>query len=251
MEKLKRLFYSFGSAKHFFNLTDWLLPLLVWGCLLLMAVGLVWGLVFAPPDYQQGDSFRIIYLHVPAATVSMSGYLAMAFCALLHLVWRIKLADVAVACIAPVGALFTFIALFTGAVWGKPTWGTWWVWDARLTSMLVLLFLYFGAIALRSAIIKRDLAAKATSWLVLAGVINLPIIKFSVEWWHTLHQPATFKVVGKSGMQEPSMYLPLLVMLAAIYLFFACSVILLMRAHIVLREKDRVWLQDKLGVYVK
>lgn len=244
---LKTKFYTLGSAKHFFILTDRWLPGLKWLSFALMLAGITWGLVFAPMDYQQGNSFRIIYLHVPAASVALTGYFVMALCAVLYLVWRIKLADIAVRAIAPTGTLFTFIALFTGAVWGKPTWGAWWVWDARLTSMLILLFLFIGSIALRGAIPKQELGAKATAWLVLVGVINLPIIKYSVEWWHTLHQPATFKVTENSGMQDASMWLPLLIMIVAIYLFFMISVIVQMRTQILKSDTGKTWLKEVLN----
>lgn len=242
---LQRWFYSQGSSKHFFDFTDKLLGFFYWSTLLLMAVGLIWGLFWAPRDYQQGDSFRIIYLHVPAASVALSAYAFMALCSVIHLVWKIKIANVLVISTAPVGALFTFIALVTGAIWGKPTWGTWWVWDARLTSMLVLLFLYLGAIALRHSIPRAELGAQATSWLVVAGIVNLPIIKYSVNWWNTLHQPATFSITEKPAMPA-DMWLPLLIMLLATYLFCALIVMLRARTVILSREGTRHWVQKWL-----
>lgn len=145
-----------------------------------------------PQDYQQGNSFRIIYIHVPAAMLAQSCYVLLAVAGVVGLVWKMKLADVALQCAAPIGAWMTAVALVTGAIWGKPTWGSWWVWDARLTSMLILLFLYFGIIALGQAISNRDSAAKACAVLAIVGVVNIPIIKYSVEWWNTLHQGATF-----------------------------------------------------------
>ncbi|KZY86748.1 heme ABC transporter permease, partial [Oleiphilus sp. HI0072] len=201
------------------------------------------GLAFAPPDYQQGNSFRIIYLHVPSAILAQSCYMMMASAALVSLVWRMKIADIFISSAAPIGAAFTFLALFTGAVWGKPTWGTWWVWDARLTAMLILLFLYFGVISIQTAIEDANMAARASAITVLVGVVNIPIIKYSVEWWNTLHQPATFKLTEKPAM-VPEMWIPLLVMVIGIYCFFAALVIIRMQNQILLRERKTRWVQD-------
>ncbi|WP_411705030.1 heme ABC transporter permease [Edaphovirga cremea] len=175
----------------------------------LLLGGCLWGFVFAPADYQQGQAYRIIYLHVPAAIWSMGVYAAMAVAALISLVRQSKMAELVVAAMAPVGAVYTFIALTTGSTWGKPMWGTWWVWDARLTSELVLLFLYAGVIALYNAFDDRRLAGRAAGILVLVGVVNLPIIHYSVEWWNTLHQ-------GSTNMQrtlDPAMRMPLRMMI--------------------------------------
>ena len=150
-----------------------------------LLTGSLWGLLYAPADYQQGDSFRIIYIHVPSAILSMGAYSAMAIAAFIGLVWQIKTAFMTMVAIAPVGAVMTFIALFTGAAWGKPMWGTWWVWDARLTSELILLFLYLGVIALYKAFDDKQQAGKAAGVMALVGVVNLPIIHYSVEWWNT------------------------------------------------------------------
>jgi heme exporter protein C len=178
-------FHKLGSPKWFYGISGKLLPWFSIAAVLLIGIGLVWGLAFAPPDYQQGNSFRIIYIHVPAAMLAQSCYVMLAVCGVVGLVWKMKLADVALQCAAPIGAWMTAVALVTGAIWGKPTWGSWWVWDARLTSMLILLFLYFGLIALGNAISNRDSAAKACAVLAIVGVINIPIIKYSVEWWNT------------------------------------------------------------------
>jgi heme exporter protein C len=184
-------------------------------------VGTVGGLWIAPPDYQQLDAFRIIYFHVPSAWLSQFGYVLMASAAAVGLVWRIKLAHAVAAACAPIGASFTAVALATGSIWGKPMWGTWWVWDARLTATLVLLFLYFGYMALRAAIDDENRADRASALLAIIGVINIPIIKYSVEWWNTLHQPATISKLGKPAM-EPSMLIPLLIMwLGFTFFFFA------------------------------
>ncbi len=235
-------FHKLGSPRWFYDLATRWQPWLLAASLLLLGTGVFWGLVFAPADYQQGNSFRIIYLHVPTAILAQSCYLMMAVAGLVGLVWRMKMADIFIAAAAPVGASVTFLALFTGAVWGKPTWGTWWVWDARLTAMLVLLFLYMGLIALRSALEDKDLVAKASAILVLVGSVNIPIIKYSVEWWNTLHQPATFKLTEKPAM-PPEMWIPLLIMVIGIYCYFAVLIFMRMRTEILERERRTRWVQ--------
>src|SRR3989338_3227655 len=207
-------FHKLGSPKWFYEISSRWLPWLALAAAVLLAVGLVWGLAFAPPDYQQGNSFRIIYIHVPAAFLAQSIYVMLAVAGIVGLVWKMKLADVALQQAAPIGAWMTVIALVTGAIWGKPTWGTYWVWDARLTSMLILLFLYFGVIALGPAISNRDSAAKACAVLALVGAVNIPIIKYSVEYWNTLHQPASLFRKGGSAI-DPSILIPLLIMAGA------------------------------------
>ncbi|WP_368544556.1 heme ABC transporter permease [Enterobacter soli] len=208
--------------------------------LLLLACGLIWGMAFAPADYQQGDGYRIIYLHVPAAICSMGLYAAMAAAAFVGLVWQIKMANLAIAAMAPVGAVCTFIALATGAAWGKPMWGTWWVWDARLTSELVLLFLYMGAMALWSAIDDRKQAGQAMGILVLIGVVNLPIIHYSVEWWNTLHQ-------GSTRMQQsvaPEMRFPLRIAILGFLLTCATLTLMRLRTLILFHERRRSWVSE-------
>ncbi len=181
--------HRFANPARFLRIARVLTPALTLAGLALIAVGLGIGLFASPPDYQQGDSVRIMYVHVPAAWLASGGYLGLAVASAAALVWRHPLASVAARAIAPVGALFTAICLVTGSLWGKPTWGTYWVWDARLTSMLVLLFLYLGYLALASAEDERGgEPGKGAAILALVGVVNLPIIKFSVEWWNTLHQ---------------------------------------------------------------
>jgi len=187
------------------KLQVWLVRLTV----VILSIGIIWALLFAPADYQQGESFRIFYIHVPSSILSMGIYLAMAIAAFCSLVWQFKLADASAAALAPIGAVITLIALITGSAWGKPMWGTWWVWDARLTSELILLFLYLGVIALHNAFEDKTLAGKAAGILALVGVINLPIIHYSVEWWNTLHQGATVSKFGKPAMAA-SMYWPFL-----------------------------------------
>jgi heme exporter protein C len=206
-------------------------------------VGSLWGLAFAPADYQQGNSFRIIYIHVPTAIVSQSTYMLLGAAGLVLLVWRRKVAGMVLATAVPFGMSMTALALFTGAVWGKPTWGTWWVWDARTTSMLVLLFLYFGLYALRQAIPRQETAGRACAVLALVGVINIPIIKYSVDWWLTLHQPATFKLTEAPAM-PPEMWLPLAVNVLGIYCLLGAVLLAALRLEILRRERDTQWVRE-------
>ena len=238
-------FHKLGSPKWFYQISNRWLPWLAVAAVLLIGTGLVWGLAFAPADYQQGNSFRIIYIHVPAAMLAQSCYIMLAVAGVVGLVWKMKLADVALQCAAPIGAWMTFIALLTGAIWGKPTWGTWWVWDARLTSMLILLFLYFGIIALGQSISNRDSSAKACAVLAIVGVINIPIIKYSVEWWNSLHQVATFKLTERPAMPA-EMWMPLLVMVLGFYCFFACVLMVRMRLEVLKREARSSWVQAEV-----
>lgn len=208
-----------------------------------LSIGIVWALLFAPADYQQGDTFRIFYLHVPAAMLSMGIYLGMAIAALSSLVWQLKLADASAAAMAPIGATFTFIALVTGAAWGKPMWGTWWIWDARLTSELILLFLYLGVIALHNAFEDKSLAGKAAGILALVGVINLPIIKYSVEWWNTLHQGATVSKLGKPAMTA-DMFWPFLICFLGFAFLVTALICIRFRTEILNRNSMRPWVRE-------
>ncbi|MGK2915667.1 MAG: heme ABC transporter permease [Porticoccaceae bacterium] len=238
-----RWFHRLGSPRWFYQTSGRWLPWLGFATFTLIAVGLVWGLGFAPPDARQGNSFRIIYLHVPASFLALAGYYVMAAAGAVGLIWRIKLADMVMAASAPLGAALTFIALVTGAIWGKPTWGTYWVWDARITSMLILFFLYLGVLALRQAFRSRETAGRACAILALVGTVNIPIIYKSVDWWYSLHQPATIKLT-----QAPSMHLdmfkPLLVMILGFYCFYALVLILETRAEILDRERHAGWARD-------
>jgi len=227
--------YRLASPSYFYQQSGRLLPWLAILTLLLFTTGLVWGLAFAPADYQQGNGFRIMYVHVPAAVFSMGVYVAMAIAGGIGLIWRIKVAAMVARSCAPIGAAFTFLALATGSLWGKPMWGAWWVWDARLTSELILLFLYLGYMALQEAIEERDTADRASAVLALVGLINIPIIHYSVEWWYTLHQGATILKLGKPSI-APAMLWPLLVMLAA-YGLLALLVVLLRTRNEVLERK--------------
>ncbi|WP_425427906.1 heme ABC transporter permease [Terasakiispira papahanaumokuakeensis] len=240
---LKQCYHRLGSPKWFYQISGRWLPWFGVACVLLLSIGLVWGLAFAPMDYQQGNSFRIIYLHVPAAILAQSIYMMMAAMGVVLLVWKIKMADVLAKALAPIGASMTFLALVTGSIWGMPTWGTWWVWDARLTSMLILLFLYLGVIALREALSPEDAAAKACAILAIVGVINIPIIKYSVDLWYTLHQPATFSLTEKPAMPM-EMWLPLLVMVLGFYCFLAWATLLRARHEILRREQQAHWVRE-------
>ena len=210
-------------------------PFLTWPALLLGIGGLAWGLFLSPADWQQGDAVRIMYVHVPAAWLASSGYVALAGCALLSFVWRHPLADLAAAEIAPVGATVTAVCLLTGSLWGRPTWGAWWVWDARLTSVLVLFFLYVGHIAISRAFDDPARGARAANVLALAGAIDLPIIKFSVRWWNTLHQADSITFTAAPTMPA-SMLLPLLVTAGGFSFGFAAVVNARLRAAIIERK---------------
>ena len=207
------------------------LPWCVGLTLITLGVGLYLALIAAPPDYQQGESVRIMYVHVPAAWMALSIYLLVAVASAVALVSRHPLADIAAVAAAPIGAAFTLVCLVSGSLWGRPMWGTWWVWDARLTSVLVLFFLYLGYIALVNAFDEPGRGAKAGSVLALVGVVNLPIIKFSVDWWNTLHQPASVMRLGGPRI-DASMLVPLLVMAAGFLLLFLTLLLLGMRASL-------------------
>ena len=241
-----QFFHKLGSPRWFHGIASRFMPWLLAIGLLLSLTGIVWGIGFAPRDYLQGNSYRIIFIHVPTAFLAQSVYLMMAVAAVVTLVWRMKLADVFVRSVAPVGAVLTFLALFTGAVWGKPTWGTWWIWDARLTSMLILLFLYFGVIALGAAISDEKSSARSVAVLVLVGVVNIPIIKYSVDWWNTLHQPATFKLTEKPTMPM-EMWMPLSLVVLGLYLLFGWLACYRMQTDILQRERRTRWVRSLLS----
>lgn len=234
--------HPYAKPEKSYQLAGKLLPWFVVPTMITFVIGLVWGLLYAPADYQQGDSFRIIYIHVPAAMMAMGAYSSMAIAAFVALVWQIRLAEMAVAATAPVGAVFTFIALFSGAAWGKPMWGAWWVWDARLTSELILLFIYLGIIALYNAFSDKVLAGRAASILTLVGVINLPIIHYSVVWWNTLHQGATISKFGKPLMAAEMLW-PLLIMIAAFATLLVALTLMRFRNEILTRESHRPWVR--------
>ncbi len=243
---LKEFWHRLGSPRWFYQISGhfgWAFGALALG---LLVIGTFWGLAVAPPDYQQGNSFRIIYVHVPSAILAQSAYMLMGAAGLVLLVWRMKLADMVLATTVPFGMSMTALALFTGAVWGKPTWGAWWVWDARTTSMLVLLFLYIGLYALRQAVPRQETAGRACAVLAVVGVVNIPIIKYSVDWWLTLHQGATFKLTESPSM-PPEMWLPLLVNVLGFYCFFGANLVGRLRLEILRREHGTAWVQELMA----
>ena len=237
--------FRYTAPANFYDLAGHLIPWFAALTVILFAVGLYLGLVVAPSDYQQGDSYRIIYIHVPTAWMSMFLYVLMAIYAGIGLVWRIKMAEVMAKAIAPTGAMFTFLALWTGALWGRPTWGVYWVWDARLTSELILLFLYLGYMALHAAIEDRQRAANASAVLALVGVVNVPIIYFSVQWWNTLHQGASITVTDAPTMAT-IMFVTLLIMVFASWMYSIAVVLARARIEIMERERRSQWVQDRL-----
>lgn len=208
-----------------------------------LTVGFVWGLVFAPADYQQGDAFRIIYVHVPAAFLSMGLYSGMAFLAILLLIWRIKLAGLMLLRCAELGAWMALLALVTGSIWGKPMWGAWWVWDARLTSELILLFLYLAVIAVGRAYDNKDQGDKVVAILTLVGAVDLPIIHYSVYWWNTLHQGATLSAFAKPKIHVTMLY-PLVLSIFGLGLYCLAMILYKARYELLLRERHQRWVKE-------
>ena len=234
----------FANPARFMRLSAGALPWCGWPCLLCLAAGLFLALVAAPPDYQQGDAVRIMYVHVPAAWMALNVYLFIAVASAAALVARHPLADIAARAAAPIGAAFTLVCLVSGSLWGRPMWGAWWVWDARLTSVLILFFLYLGYIALVNAFDDPVRGGKAGAVLSLVGVVNLPVIKFSVVWWNTLHQPASVLRRGGPTIALP-MLIPLLVLTLAFALLFAA--LLLLRMQTLLLERKALAIRLNLA----
>ncbi|MCI0467555.1 MAG: heme ABC transporter permease [Beijerinckiaceae bacterium] len=230
---------NYASPANFLKLSRFLIPLFGLLTALLLGAGLYLAWFAAPPDYQQGETVRIMYLHVPAAWLAMLIYAIMTSAALGTLVWRHPLADAAQKSAAALGASFTFLCLGTGSIWGKPMWGAWWVWDARLTSVLVLFLIYLGLVALWRTIEDPGKAARAAAIFTLVGAVNLPIIKFSVDWWNTLHQPASVFRLGGPAI-APSMLWPLIVMALAFTLLFTTLYLMAIRNEILRRRLRRL-----------
>ncbi len=223
--------HRFANPARFLRIANALLPWLTVGTVACLGIGLYMALFASPPDYQQGETVRIMYVHVPSAWMALFIYVFIAIASACSLIWRHPLADVAAKAASPIGAGFAFLTLVTGSLWGEPMWGTWWVWDARLTSMLVLFFLYLGHMALMGAFEEQSRGYRAAAVLALVGVINIPIIKFSVDWWSTLHQPAS--VIRLDGPTiDPSMLWPLLIMGLGFKLFFATLLIVRMKSEL-------------------
>ena len=226
-----RWLHPLASPPRLHRIAGHLLPWTLVAWALTFAIGLYWSLLIAPPDYQQGEGYRIIFVHVPAAWMSLFTYTAMTLVALIGLIWQFKIAPLFIRVAAPLGALYTALTLATGAIWGKPMWGSWWVWDARLTSELILLFLYLGCIALNALLTDTKGGDKIIAILLLVGSINIPIIHFSVEWWNTLHQPASILKFGKPSI-HPTMLAPLLLMALSFKLHFTAAILLAIRTEI-------------------
>jgi len=225
----------FANPARFMRIAEKLLPWVAGAAVLSIAAGLYQGLLTSPADYQQGETVRIMYVHVPSAWMAMFCYTMLAVASASFLIWKHPLADVAAQAAAPIGAGFTAMALITGALWGQPMWGTWWVWDARLTSVLILFFLYLGYIALVNAFDEPERGARAGAILALVGVVNVPIIKFSVDWWNTLHQPASLTRLDAPAI-DPAMLSPLLLMALGFQLYFVVVLIIRMRAILTARR---------------
>jgi len=233
---------NLGTPRRFYQFCAFVQPWCFALGLLALAYGLIAGLFIAPADYLQGEGFRIIYVQVPCAMLSMLLYVVLAIASAIYLIWRIKIADWVAYCVAPIGALLTFCALVTGAIWGKPMWGTWWIWDARLTSELILLFLYIGYIGLYSAITNPKSAAKISAIFALIGLIDIPIIHYSVYWWNTLHQGATISRFAKPAIAS-SMLWPLIGMIVGMGLYISAIMCLKLRTQILSREANKRWVQ--------
>ncbi len=243
-----KFLHRLSSLKYYYEWSGKWVPWLLGLTAVLMLVGLYWGLLVAPADYQQGESYRIIYVHVPSAWMSMFVYVVMAGAGFIAIVWRTKLSEIVVSECAVIGAMFTALALVTGMLWGKPTWGTYWQWDARMTSELILLFLYFGIIAVHSVIEEPRTAARVASILAIIGVINIPIIHYSVTWWSSLHQP-NMQLISKTPSVHPSMLYPLLVMATAFQFYFVSLLLIRMRNAILYRERLTNWVKNNLTRY--
>ena len=241
---LYRLYHRFASPPHVYQLAGAISPWLMGSGLLLILWGTYRGLFLAPTDYYQGDSFRIIYIHVPSAYLSQMAYMIMATASAIGLIWRMKLAFAVAASVAPLGAAFTFLTLATGSIWGRPTWGTWFEWsDPRMMSELVLLFLYFGYMALRASIDDISKADKASSVLALVGVVNVFIVKYSVDWWSSLHQGQTLLAEGGPKMSE-GMLAPLLINLLGFTLVFGGWTFRRLRTEVLYRERRTKWVRN-------
>ena len=240
-------FHRLGSPPYIYRLAGRLTPWFGWTAALLLLAGLYDGLVIAPPDYQQGDGFRIIYVHVPAATLSvMIVYTTMALAAAAGLIWRIKVAHAVAASCAPIGASFTLVTLITGSLWGKPMWGTYWAWDPRLTSELLMLFLYLGYMGLRGAFDDLQRADRASAVLAIVGAVNVPIVHYSVVWWNSLHQGSTLSLSATDNIAT-AMLIPLLLSILGFTLYFAAILLVRLRGEILRRERSASWIREALS----
>lgn len=240
--------FRYAAPQRFHALAGSLIPWFAWLAVACGVAGMIIGFLYAPTDAQQGDVYRIIFVHVPAAWMSMIIYLAMAFWAAMGLIFNVRLAAILARALAPTGALMTFLALWTGALWGRPTWGTWWVWDARLTSELILLFLYAGFLALHAAIEDSRRADRSAALLALVGVVNVPIIYFSVTWWNTLHQGASVSLTSAPSMAM-IMLTGMLIMLLAFWFYSIAVVLARARLLTLKRDQHAAWVRSEGGRY--
>ena len=238
-----KLLYQLAAPKIFYRLSGKMIPWLALSACFTLVIGMMWGLFFAPPDYQQGEAYRIIFVHVPCAFLSTALYAWIGFLATLLLVWRIKMAGLLLSLIAQLGACMAFLALVTGGIWGKPMWGAWWVWDARLTSELILLLIYAAILATHQAVKNRESADKIIAILTLVGLIDLPIIHYSVYWWNTLHQGATLSAFAKPKI-DPSMLYPLLLTIVGFFLYCFWIILEKARTEVLVRERKQSWVKN-------
>jgi heme exporter protein C len=238
-------FYKLASPPYVYGVAAAFMPWLLGTAALAIAYGLIAGLAFAPADYQQGDAFRMIYVHVPAAIMSLSVYMVMATASAVALIWRIKVGHAVAAASAPIGASFALLALVTGSLWGRPMWGTYWAWDPRLTSELILLFIYVGVMSLRSAFEDPARGDRAAALLAVVGVVNVPIVHFSVVWWNSLHQGATIVKLGAPSMPG-SMLWPLLSMWLGFMLFYGAVLCTRVQAEVLNRERQAAWVREAI-----
>ena len=240
---IKKFIHQFASPKTFLLQVDKFYGFIFFTSLCIYIFSIIWGLLFTPEDFVQGNSFRIMYLHVPASFLSQSLYIAMAVSSVTYLIWRVKLAAYFVISIAPIGAMTTFIALVSGSIWGIPTWGTWWQWDARITSTLILFIMYLGLISLHNSFSNYEKADKLLSWLVIVGAVNIPIIKKSVDWWTTLHQSASITLTDKPSI-DPVMLYPLIGTIIGFFGLIICLILISSKNQIFIREKNKSWVKD-------
>ena len=240
---IKKFIHQFASPKTYLYQVSRAYPYILFISLFIYISSIFWGLFLTPEDFVQGNSYRIIYLHVPASFISQSLYAGMAFASVIFLVWKVKLSAYLIKSIAPIGAITTFIALVSGSIWGIPTWGTWWAWDARIVSTLILFIMYLGLISLHDSFTNYDKADKFLAVLVLVGSVNIPIIKMSVVWWSTLHQSASITITEKPAI-DPSMLYPLFGSIIGFTGIVLCLVILSSKLQILIREKNKTWLKD-------
>ena len=240
---IKKFIHQFASPKTYLFQVNKFYNYIFFISISIYVLSITWGLLFVPEDFIQGNSFRIIYLHVPASFLSQSLYAAMAIASVTYLIWRVKLAAYLIIAIAPIGAMVTFIALSSGSIWGIPTWGTWWQWDARITSTLILFIMYLGLISLHGSFSNYEKADKLLSWLVIVGFVNIPIIKKSVDWWSTLHQSASITLTNKPSI-DPSMLYPLIGSTIGFFGLIICLVIISSKVQIIKRESTKSWIKD-------